>query len=193
MSLRVPPLFLALACLAAPGCQTGVQGPPPSGPVQPTVAGAAPPSFAGLAAARQAFTRVMGSLTVTLEDSAWLRFEGTPDSVEAAHRAYFEYGYTTFQVELRSRTFTQPTAEVFLLEDGQGTRLEGRPISYEGSPMLVDDRYFSTFTISFPHTVTAATGWIRLTRLADDSAVTWTFGADLPPPCGSPGGGSPPP
>ena len=38
-------------------------------------------------------------------DAAWLRFEGTPDEVERNHRAYFEQGYTTFQVQIDTDDF----------------------------------------------------------------------------------------
>lgn len=164
---------LLVAALSA--CSSGTQAPPPSGPVRPTVAGTSGPVFADYASGRQAFTRRGGSLTAVLEDASWLRFEGAPADVETAHRAYFLYGYTTFQVELRSDDFTQPTSETFMLEDSEGHRLTGRPIQYQGATELVDDKWFSTFTLSFQHTLTSGIAWIRLTRQRDGSNVEWNF------------------
>lgn len=166
-------LVLLLLSLVAPACQSGSSAPPPSGVILPTVAGVVPASFGSLTEGRAAFTRSCGSLTVTLEDSSWLRFEGDAATVEAAHRAYFEYGYTTFQVELRSKCFTQPTGEVFLLQDSMGRSIPGQPLVFQGAPVLVDDRYFSRFDLSFQHVLTRDLTWIRLTRQADGSAVEW--------------------
>jgi hypothetical protein len=134
-------------------------------------------AFTDAIQAREAFTRRGGSVTAVLEDASWLRFEGDPATVEASHPAYFEYGYTTFLVELRSEAFSQPTAETFMLEDSTGKRLSGRPLSYEGAQVLVDDRFFSTFSLSFQHVISADVRWIRLTRVLDGSTVEWTFPA----------------
>lgn len=190
------PSVLTLLLLAA--CQGGGQAALQTGLVQPTVAGVPPAAYGNLAEGRTAFRRVGGSLTAVLEDAAWLRFEGDPACVEQNHRAYFEYGYTTFQVELRSREFTQPTCEEFVLEDNLGARIPGRPLRYEGSPVLVDDRYFSRFSLSFQHMITRRIAWIRLTRVADGSSVEWQFAHAQParpatpcPPASSPATSSP--
>jgi len=139
-------------------------------------------TFSDLQAGRAAFTRSSDTMTATLEDASWLRLEGNPDCVQANHRAYFEYGYTTFHVELRSREYTRPTQETFILEDSSGLRTPGRPIAFEGAPQLVDDRYFTTFTLSFRHVISAELSWIRLTRQADGTWVEWRFGTP-PAPC----------
>ena len=179
--LRLLPLLLA--SLLLPACQSGPQGPPPSGWVQPTVAGRTPMQFSSLEQGKAAFTRRSDSMTALLEDASWLRFEGDPACVQANHRAYFEYGYTTFQVELRSREFTRPTQETFILEDSSGLRTPGRPVQFTGAPILVDDRYFSTFVIAFRHTISAELQWVRLTRPADGTWVEWQFGAPPADPC----------
>jgi hypothetical protein len=158
-------------------CQGGREGPLPGGSVAPTVAGTVPSCFANGQEAMVAFTRRAGSLTATLEDAAWLRFTGSPEEVEQRHRAYFDYGYTTFQVELRSEDFVQPTRETFLLEDSRGQRVSGCPLEFTTSPTLVDNRYFSAFALSFQHVITADLCWLRLTRTRDGSTVEWTFGA----------------
>ena len=92
-----------------------------------------------------------------------------------------------FQVELRSKEFTQPTAEVFLLEDSKGRSIPGSPIRFDGSPVLVDDRYFSTFQLSFQHAISREVAWIRLTRTCDGSSVEWQFEhAQSRTPCPTP-------
>jgi len=175
-NLRLAPALLLALALSA--CAGRTDLPAATGRVLPTVAGRTPTAFADRAAARCAFTRVGGTVTATLEDAAWLRFEGDPQVVASQHRAYFEYGYTTFEVELRSSDFANPTAETFVLEDSAGARLTGSPVSYEGSQVLVDDRYFAAFTLSFPHVLTGDTAWIRLTRASDGSSVEWRFEAE---------------
>jgi hypothetical protein len=175
--------LLAVALLWLAACRSGPSGPPPTGWVQPTVAGRPPMTFSNLEEARAAFTRRSDSMTAVLEDAAWLRFEGEPQCVEANHRASFEYGYTTFQVELRSREFTQPTTEQFVLEDSTGLRTPGRPVTFQGAPQLVDDRYFSTFVLAFRHVISAELQWIRLTRPADGTWVEWRFGTEPPDTC----------
>ena len=168
-TLVLATILLGLAaCQSAPAIQ-------PSGVVQPTVAGVVPPTYRCAEDGHREFTRVCGSVTATLEDASWLVFEGDPATVEQNHRAYFQYGYTTFQVELRAKEFTQPTEETFVLEDSQGRRIPGSPLAYEGSPVLVDDRYYSCFPLSFQHTITRDIAWIRLTRLMDGSSVEWKF------------------
>jgi hypothetical protein len=180
---RLLVLVLLLVTLALPACQSGGSGPPPTGWVQPTVAGRTAAVYAGLQPGREAFTRRSDSMTAVLEDASWLKFEGTPACVEANHRAYFEYGYTTFQVELRSREFTRPSQETFVLEDSTGLRAPGTPVSFRGAPQLVDDRYFSTFTLAFRHVISAELQWIRLTRPADGTWVEWRFGVPPAAPC----------
>lgn len=175
--------LLLVAVLSLAACRSAPSGPPPTGWVQPTVAGRSPMVFSGLQEARAAFTRRSDSMTAVLEDAAWLRFEGDALCVEANHRAYFEYGYTTFQVELRSREFTRPTQEQFVLEDSTGLRTPGRPVSFKGSPQLVDDRYFSTFVVAFRHVISAELQWIRLSRPADGTWVEWRFGQEPADPC----------
>jgi hypothetical protein len=177
---HVRSLAPTLLLLAAAACQQGPPpgGGPPSGAVTPTVAGAADAGYGSLAAAKAAFTRTGGTLTATLEDASWIRLEGDPAGAEKRHRAYFEFGYTSFEVTLRSLQFTQPTAEQFLLEDSSGQRLTGRPISYEGALRLEDNRWWTNrFALSFPHTLSADVRWIRLTRVSDGSQVEWTFPA----------------
>ena len=183
---RLALLVILTVLLTLTGCQSGPRGPQPTGWVQPTVAGRTPMSFPGLQEGQAAFTRKSDSMTALLEDSSWLRFEGEPDCVQMNHRAYFEYGYTTFQVELRSREFTRPTNECFILEDSAGGRVQGTPVSFEGAPILVDDRYFSSFVLAFRHVITADLEWIRLTRPADGTWVEWNFGEPPPAPCPPP-------
>ena len=184
---RLVLLVFLTVLLSLTGCQSGPRGPQPTGWVQPAVAGRTPMSFRGLQEGRDAFTRRSDSMTALLEDSSWLRFEGEEACVVANHRAYFEYGYTTFQVELRSREFARPTKEKFILEDSAGARAESTPVSFQGAPLLVDDRYFSTFILAFRHMITADLEWIRLTRPEDGSWVEWRFGVPpaepCPPPC----------
>ena len=181
---RLAVLLLLSAALPLAACRSGPTGPPPTGWVQPTVAGGSPMAFSSLEEGKAAFTRRSDSMTVVLEDAAWLRFEGEPACVEANHRAYFEYGYTTFDLELRSREFTRPTEECFVLEDSTGLRMPGKPVAFKGAPMLVDDRYFSTVSLAFRHVVTAELQWIRLTRQADGTWVEWRFGVEpCPDPC----------
>jgi len=175
-------LVLVLLAVAGVACQGSKTPYAPQGDVLPTVAGRAPMTFDCLEAARTAFTRACGSLTAVLHDAAWLRHMGDPATVEEQYRAYFDCGYTTFSVELKSECFTKPTQEVFLLEDSCGGRYEGRPLKYEGSPVLVDNCYFSTFDLSFQHVLSAQLAWIRLTRVADGASVTWNFRACPPPP-----------
>ena len=175
---RVPALALATAALFAclPACQSGPKGPPATGQVTPTVAGGAPTAtYDGYQAAKEAFTRGSkdGVLIATLEDAAWLRFEGPPDEVEANHRAYFEYGYTAFAVVLRARDFTRPTTETFLLEDSSGARVSARPHSFKGNMTMVDDRWQYDFDLAFRHTITKDTQWIKLTRVSDGEFVEW--------------------
>lgn len=182
-------LLTLLCLLVLIGCTSGRRGPPQEGFVQPTVAGMEPMTFESLEAGRMAFTRVGGSLTAVLEDSAWLMFEGEPRIVEQNHRAYFEYGYTAFVIELRSETYTNPTTETFVLEDNLGRRIPGSPICFQGAPQLVDDRYYSSFALAFQHMITREVEWIRLTRPADGSFVLWNFvqapcaPQACPPPC----------
>jgi hypothetical protein len=175
-------LFLVVLLLAS--CQSGGGGPAPTGAVLPTVAGRPPVSYPSGAEARRAFTRSAGSLTATLEDSAWLRFEGDAATVAQKHRAYFDYGYTTFKVVLSHNEFVQPTSECFVLQDSAGARMTGKPVSYDGSQRLDQDgRYTSSFSLSFPHMLTRDLKWIRLSWPAaqNGSSVEWTFEPPAPP------------
>lgn len=174
--MRVPTSCL-LALLALAGCQGSGDPPPPGGPCSPTCAGGPPPPYVGLADAQKAFTRQSADETLhaTLEDASWLRFKGDPATVEQAHRAYFEYGYTSFQVLLRAKEFSQPTREEFVLEDSSGARLTGRPVSYDGSLKPVGDRWEYRFALSFQHSLGRDLRWLRLTRSSDGATVEWTF------------------
>ena len=126
--------------------------------------------------AREAFTRRAedGTFAAALEDVAWLRFLGTPAEVERDHRAYFEEGYTTFQIELNTDEFTQPTKETFTLEDSAGRRVVGRPHTYKSAMSgTAAHAFLYHFSVSFPHAITADTQWLRLTRTADGTTLRW--------------------
>jgi len=97
------------------------------------------------------------------------------EAVQQKHRAYFEYGYTSFKVILRSREYTRPTDEEFLLEDDAGRRVISKPLTFQGSLQLVGDRWQFTFDLSFKHAITRETKWIRLTRVKDDTSIEWRF------------------
>jgi hypothetical protein len=169
--------ILALLALAA-GC-TGddAGGPPATGVATPTVAGGPAPSYTDYLSAREAFTRRSTDevLLATLEDAAWLRFEGDATTVQENHRAYFEYGYTTFQVTLRAKEYTRPTNETFLLQDDLGARVEGKPVTFQGNLKPVSDRWQFKFDLSFQHAISKDTRWLRLTRMKDGSTVEWSF------------------
>ncbi len=186
-----PRLILLLLTLAAcVGCQGGGGNFPAStGEVLPTVVGRKPMVFETREEAVRAFTRIGGSVSATLEDAVWLRFEGDTATVAREHRAYFEHGFTTFHVELRSTEFTQPVKETFVLEDSEGHRVCGSPTCYDGCGGLREGKYFCSFDISFRHVITRDLKWIRLTRPLDGSVVEWSFEAApcAPPPC-PPGG-----
>jgi len=169
-------MILALATVVG-ACSSDKKGPPATGSATPTVAGSAGPAYADYAAAREAFTRrsedeVLGA---TLEDASWLRFEGDAETVQSKHRAYFEYGYTTFKVVLRSREYSRPTDEEFLLEDDTGQRAISKPLTFQGNLQLVGDRWQFTFDLSFKHAITRETKWIRLTRVKDNASIDWQF------------------
>ncbi|MDJ0521134.1 MAG: hypothetical protein QNJ90_03570 [Planctomycetota bacterium] len=167
-----------LACLVLmAGCTSDGDGAPASGVATPTVAGGPTPTYTDYATAREAFTRRSddGVLGATLEDAAWLRFEGDAETVQKAHRAYFDYGYTSFKIILRAKEYTRPTEEVFLLEDDGGARVQGKPVTFTGSMRLVDDRWQFTFDLSFQHAITKDTRWLRLTRVKDNATVEWSF------------------
>lgn len=139
-------------------------------------------TFASPAAARAAFTRRSSDdvLIATLDDVAWLRFAGPADEVERRHRSYFELGYTTFQVLLRPKEYTRPTQETFLLEDDQGRKVRGRPVTFQSSMSvqkdLSGDRWDYSFELAFQHVLDADTQWIRLTRELDGQSVEWRLG-----------------
>lgn len=181
-------VLVVLLLAAATGCQNRPPGEGvPGGDVSPTVAGGPEASFASFQEAKLAFTRSAGTLTATLEDAAWIRLEPNPAQAEQRHRAYFEFGYTSFEVTIRSLRFTQPTAEEFLLEDSLGGRLTSKPISYEGAMRLEENQWWTNrFSVSFAHTLTADVRWIRLTRVSDGSQVEWAFPAGGPAAPGVP-------
>jgi hypothetical protein len=165
---------LALVALLLSACQNR-DGPPAQGACTPTVPGGGPAAFADAASAREAYTRRSrdGTLEATLEDVSWLRFEGTPEQVEAAHRSYFQYGYTTIQVVLRPIDFTQPTRESFLLEDDRGQQVRAKPITYRSTSMAQrGNRFEYFFELSFPHALSGAK-WVRLTREFGGQSVEW--------------------
>ena len=168
--------ILALLVLAV-GCTSDESGPPAAGVATPTVAGGPTPTYVDYGTAREAFTRRSADevLLATLEDAAWLRFEGDAETVQQNHRAYFEYGYTTFQVTLRAKEYTRPTAETFVLQDDQGARVEGKPVKFQGNLKPVSDRWQFQFELSFQHAITKDTRWLRLTRVMDGSSVEWSF------------------
>ena len=170
-------ILLLLPCLVA--CQGNeAKGPSAKGSCVPTCAGGAQaPAFSSYQAGREAFTRMSpgGVLTATLEDAIWLRFEGDPATVQKAHRAYFDYGYTTFQVILRAKEFSQPTLEAFVLEDSTGARIAGKPLTYQGNMKTVDDRWQYAFNLSFDHTISKNVRWLRLSRMRDGESVEWSF------------------
>lgn len=174
--LRISSLLLLVSSLAA--CNSNESGPPTTGNVTPTVAGgSATTGFAGYQEAKEAFTRGSedGVLIATLEDAAWLRFEGSPEEVQENHKAYFEYGYTSFKVILRAREFTRPTTETFILEDSAGARISARPVTFNGNLITVDDRWQYEFDLAFRHTITRDVQWIKLTRAIDGEYVEWTL------------------
>ncbi len=169
-------LCLAAAAVFFAACNSNDEGPPATGQVTPTVAGGGPTaSFPGYMEAREAFTRgsADGVVIATLEDAAWLKFEGPPDEVEANHKAYFEYGYTAFAVVLRAREFTRPTTETFILEDSTGGRVSARPVSFKGNLTTVGDRWQYEFDLAFRHTITKDLQWLKLTRVSDGEFVEW--------------------
>lgn len=150
----------------------------PAGAATPTVAGGPAPTYDGYQSARDSFTRQSedGSITAVLEDSAWLKYEGSAEEVMADHRAYFEFGYTTFNVRLLSIQFTRPTEEVFVLEDSTGARLTGKPRTFSSPMALTDKSYMYEFALSFQHVISKDVKWIRLTRLVTGASVEWSFG-----------------
>ncbi len=179
--------LLIVAAAVVAGCNTTRSSAyPPGGDVLPTVSGASGATFADAASARNAFTRSNDTMTAALEDSAWLRFEGAPDTVAARHRAYFDYGYTTFRVDLYSKTFTQPVKETYVLEDSAGARFSGSPTTWTGSGRLEGQRYVCHFDLSFPHVLTRDVKWLRLTRTADGGTLEWTFGSPPAPAATAP-------
>lgn len=191
--MRSRALLAALLSLVLAGCSSSAKG-QAYGPCVPTVAEGPASSYADAASARAAFMRVdeAGEVEAVLEDVAWLRYEGDEESVVRKHRAYFEQGYTTFVVTLRTRDFTQPTAEQFLLTDSQGTTLPGRPLTYAGTMGQEGERFAARFSLSFRHVITREVGWVRLKRLASGSEMVWTFPWGTPPPEGAPAAVAPP-
>ncbi len=171
---------LPVALLAAsvlPGCNSSK---PPylcSGECVPTVEGAPSTGYANYEEGRAAFSRSdkEGSFIAVLEDVAWLRFEGEESAILEKHRAYFEQGYTTFEVTLLTKDFTQPTNETFVLTDSKGARLVGKPVGYQGSMGQENERFAARFQVSFRHAVTREIGWVKLVRVADGAELEWRF------------------
>ncbi|MCA9315174.1 MAG: hypothetical protein R3F05_13465 [Planctomycetota bacterium] len=167
----------ASLALSLVGCQGSTARLPAGGSVQPTVAGRAPVAWADAATARDAFTRQApdGTVTATLQDASWLRFEGPPEEVEERYRAYFLEGYTTFDVILVTEEFGKPTDETFLLEDSAGRRAVSRPFRYDGQMGSGRGGFASHFELSFQHAITQDTRWVRLTRQSTGTSVEWRF------------------
>ena len=63
---------------------------------------------------------------------AWLRFEGDEQTIVGKHRAYFEQGYTTFDLASLTKDFVQPTSEVFVLTDSSGARATNEKFGCQG-------------------------------------------------------------
>lgn len=169
---------LALAVAALGACSTPKNPYGASGACCPTVAGG--PSvtrFQSYQAARDAFTRQSqeGVLIATMKDASWLRYQGSPEQVMEKHKDYFEFVYTSFEVVLRPKDFTNPVKETFILEDSSGVRLSGSPVTYDAAMIPVEDRHQFTFDLAFNHRVSAGVSWIRLTRALDGESVEWTF------------------
>lgn len=183
---RLGAALLLVTASALAGCQSSSPY-LPKGPCQPTCAGRDGGGYAAFDEAHKAFTRSTkdGVLTATLEDVAWLRFEGSEDELVKKHRAYFEQGYTTFNVVLRTKDFTQPTAETFVLEDSRGARLTGKPVTYQAGMGMEQERFANRFSISFRHAITSDLAWVRLTRAADGGTLEWVFDAAAPAAGGS--------
>jgi len=175
------PLLVTCLLPSLAACNVGDRGNTSTaasqGACAPCIGGGPVAQFENYQQARDAFTRSSseGILTATLEDVSWLRFEGAADTVEKNHRAYFEYGYTTFQVMLRPKEYARPTDETFVLEDGRGARITGSPISFKGGMQPVDDRWQFTFELSFQHALGTDCQWVRLTRASDGQSVEWKF------------------
>jgi hypothetical protein len=178
MCLGLVLLGLGLAACTGPKSEFAA-----TGLCRPTTQGAPAPEYQSHTEARSAFSRSScdGAFVAVLEDVAWLRFEGCEEEIVKQHRAYFEQGYTTFQVALFTKEFTQPTGETFVLEDSKGARLTGRPVSYQGTMAQENDRFAARFSLSFRHSLTADVDWITLTRAADGVALEWMF-REAPPP-----------
>lgn len=172
LALALPPL-LALGLTACQGASPYA----PKAPCQPTCSGDSGEAYADFESGHKAFTRATkdGSLTATLEDVSWLRFGGDEATLLKKHRAYFEQGYTTFEVVLRTKDFTQPTAESFVLEDSRGARLAGRPVTYQAGMGMEQEKFANRFSVSFRHAITRDLAWIRLTRTADGGTLEWIF------------------
>ena len=172
--------FAVLAALLAAGVLSGCSSTPPyacGGECVPTVEGATGKGYGDYQVARRAFSRSDkdGSFIAVMEDVAWLRFEGEEQAVLEKHRAYFEQGYTTFEITLLTKDFTQPTHETFVLTDSKGARLVGKPVGYQSGMGQENERFAARFQVSFRHAVTREVGWVKLTRVADGAELEWRF------------------
>lgn len=176
--LRIALTLLAVGLLTGACQNRPAPGEPRAvGAVLPTVAGRAPAAFDDGTQARKAFTRRTedGVFSAVLEDAAWLRFQGTPEEVEESHRAYFKDGYTTFQIQLDTSDFTNPTQETFVLEDSAGRRVFGKGLTYRSSMASGREAFEFMFNVSFQHAITQDTRWLRLTRQRDGKTLAWSF------------------
>jgi len=182
MHPRAPLCLFVLAAAGLAGCTSAPSPYAATGECVPTVEGAGGAPYANYDEARMAFTRSdkEGSFIATLEDVAWIKWEGDEACVVANHRAYFDQGYTTFEVTLFTKDFTQPTAETFVLTDSKGARLVGKPVSYKGSMAQENERFAARFSVSFRHAVTREVGWVKLARMADGCELEWRFPWALP-------------
>lgn len=172
-----PVVTVALVLTFAAGCQGDGPDFRSTGVATPTVAGGPEPSYANYDEARLAFTRTGtdGVLTATLEDAAWIRFEGDPEGALQRHRSYFDGVATVFEVVFRPKDYVRIPEEVFILEDSAGRRMTAKPKRYEGEMKLVDDRFHFTFDLKFAHAVTAELKWLRLTHESSRESIEWTF------------------
>ena len=185
----------ALAALSLAACQNQPTC-PPKGPCEPTVEGSGGNAYTDFDAAKRAFTRTTkdNTLSATLEDVAWLRFEGDEETIVKKHRAYFQQGYTTFEMTSLTKDFVQPTGEMFVLTDSAGARATARPATYQASMGQEQERYAARFTVSFRHAITRDLAWVRLTRQTDGQTLEWAFpGGSGAPVAAVPEGAVPPP
>jgi hypothetical protein len=157
--MRGVPLVLLAAALSA--CTASA---PARGQARATVEGGAAPDYAGMEAAKAAFTRSQGPVTAVLQDASWIRLEPDPAAAEKRHPEYFA-GLTVVDVILNTDHFARPTDEDYVLEDSTGVRVSARPKSYQGDVQRgFGPKHLATFTVAFPHALSKDVRWIRMTR-----------------------------